>query len=257
MTILFYPEKPKNIHVLYKLCKNLGWHVTNNLSAKYYVAIFFEDITLRPQYPELEKIAEKCPIINFNCHNISKEHIDRVFKEVFGYEISINPLTHTGTCVRKSNINAVHDGLVIDCPIENTEEGYVYQKLINSETGDGRVMDIRIPIFGDSIPFVLKRYKDVNDIFDITTGAEFANTDELLSKDEQNKVIAYCKQLGLDYGELDALRSNEDGKIYIVDANNTPAGPIGPIYKSKETYKRWLRETSDAFSKYFLKFTSA
>ena len=31
--------------------------------------------------------------------------------------------------------------------------------------------------------------------------------------------------MGIDYGELDILRDNNDGRIYIVDANNTPSGP--------------------------------
>ena len=35
--------------------------------------------------------------------------------------------------------------------------------------------------------------------------------------------------LGLDYGEIDVLRDRNEGKIYIVDVNNNPAGPPEPI----------------------------
>ena len=32
------------------------------------------------------------------------------------------------------------------------------------------------------------------------------------------------KKMSVDYGELDVLR-DKDGRIYVVDVNNTPAGP--------------------------------
>jgi hypothetical protein len=35
----------------------------------------------------------------------------------------------------------------------------------------------------------------------------------------------YCRKIGLEYGEIDILRSDEDGKIYIIDVNNTPWWP--------------------------------
>jgi len=248
-TLLAYPEKPEIYHILYEICKHLGWRITNNLNKKADLAIFFEDVTVRPKYPELEEYAKTHPVLNNECHDISKSHIDEVFKEVFGYEMSVDPHTFKGRCVRKSDTNAVHDGLVVECPVE-PEEGYVYQKLVNSDCGDGRVMDIRIHVFKDAIPFLLKRYKNEDDIFHITVDAEIAETDELLSKDEQEKVIEYCKKLGMDYGELDALRDNNDGKLYIVDANNTPAGPIGPIYRDKEKYGPWLTRISQDFEKY-------
>ncbi len=248
-TLLAYPEKPEIYHILYEICKNLGWRITNDLSKKADLAIFFEDITVRPKCPELEEYEKTHPVLNSKCHDISKKHIDKVFKEVFEYEMSVDPRTHVGKCVRKSDTNAVHDGLVVECPVE-PEEGYVYQKLVDSDCGDGRVMDIRIHIFKDTIPFLLKRYKTTEDIFHITIDAEMAETDDLLSSEEQKKVIEYCKKLGMNYGELDALRDNHDGKLYIVDANNTPAGPIGPIYATKETYNMWLNRTSNAFEKY-------
>ncbi len=250
-TLLTYPEKPKIYHVIYEICKNLGWNITNNPNKKADLAIFFEDTTMRKHYSVLEEIKKRMPVLNGECYDISKKTVDKIFKEVFGYEMSVDPKTHTGVCVRKSDTNAVHDGKVINCPTE-PEDGYVYQKLVNTELGDGRVMDMRIHIFKENIPFLLKRYKNIDDIFHMTVGAEAAETDELLSKDEQEKIIKYCKKIGLDYGELDALRDNDDGKLYIVDVNNTPAGPIGPIYNDKEKYKEWLELISNAFEKYLV-----
>jgi len=46
-----------------------------------------------------------------------------------------------------------------------------------------------------------------------------------LSEQECQDIIMYCRRIGLEYGEIDILRSDEDGKIYIIDVNNTPWWP--------------------------------
>ena len=248
--VLFaYPQKPKSYHVLYEICKHLGWRITDNPNACVDLAIYFEDTTVRTKDAILRDYEKRHEILNIRSTDISKNHVDKIFEKVFGYAMSIDPETYQGTCVRKSNTNAKHDGVVLQCPTPR-EEGYVYQKLVNSHCGDDKVMDMRIHIFRDSIPFLLKRYKNIQDIFHMTVDTEIAETNELLSKEEQEKVLEYCRELGIDYGELDALRDNEDSKLYIVDANNTPAGPIGPIFFNKEKYKVWIERISDAFEKH-------
>jgi hypothetical protein len=249
-TVLFYPELPKSYHVLYKIGHRSGWRITNNPHAHVDVAIHFEDTTKRMVPPELTALQKRTPILNLNCTDISKKKVDAVFKEVFGYQMTIDPRTHTGVCVRKSDINAVHDGTIVSCPTE-PEDGYVYQHLIETDCGDGRVMDLRLPIFKDRIPFVLKRYKHTHDIFDITIDAEFAETDTVLSADEHAKVLAFCRLMGLDYGEIDALRSNGDGMLYIVDVNNTPAGPIGPLHACADKLARWFTTISEETDRAF------
>jgi hypothetical protein len=250
-TLLCFPEYPQPFHVIYKICKKLGWKITNDPTADADLAIYFEDITVRSECSDVEKVKKRMPVLNSSCCNISKEYIDTVFKEVFGYEMSIDPRTHVGKCVKKSNINALHDGLVVDCPVE-PEEGYVYQKLILATCGDDRVMDLRIPIFGERIPFIIKRYRSMDDIFIATIDMAFADTDELLSKDEQEKIITYCKKLGLDYGELDALRDGNDGRLYVVDVNNTPAGPNAPFYKDRKKRSVWLERMSKAYTEHIV-----
>ena len=42
---------------------------------------------------------------------------------------------------------------------------------------------------------------------------------------EKQKISLFCTNLGLEFGSLDILRDMDEGKIYIVDANNTPHGP--------------------------------
>jgi O-antigen/teichoic acid export membrane protein len=250
-TILFYPEAPKTYHTLYKICNYLGWDITTNPKKHADIRIFFEDTTFRKANATLRELHKKYPVLNIDCEDISKKHVEEIFSEVFKYQMSVDPRTHQGTCVRKSNINAVHDGTVRTCPCE-PEEGYIYQKLIPTHDQKGRATDLRLNVFKDSIPVALKRYKNANDIFNITVDAEFCSVDEILSKDEQEKILLLCQKMGLDYGEIDALRSNDDGKLYVVDVNNTPAGPIGPIYNNNTDLHRWFKEiaryTKETFS---------
>lgn len=44
---------------------------------------------------------------------------------------------------------------------------------------------------------------------------------------EQGALLEFCARIGLDYGELDVLRDNDSGTIYVVDANRTPIRPRG------------------------------
>jgi len=251
VTLLCYPEKPRTYHTIYKIAHRLGWRLTNDPNEKADVVMHFEDITERHHCETIQQLATECAVINLDCTDISKSRVNEVFEEVFGYKLSVDPKTFTETCVRKSDTNAVHDGAIIDCPVDEAEEGYVYQKLIDSHCGEGRVVDLRIPIFNDTIPFILKRYKSDRDLFDVTIDAEFAETDEVLSDDERANVLAFCRKMGLDYGEIDALRDNHDGKLYIVDVNNTPAGPIGPLYTKPGALERWLTDLETALKKEF------
>ena len=38
--------------------------------------------------------------------------------------------------------------------------------------------------------------------------------------DEVERLLEFCGAIGLDYGELDVLLDNGDGRIYVVDVNN-------------------------------------
>jgi O-antigen/teichoic acid export membrane protein len=249
-TILFYPELPKTYHVLYKVCHRLGYRITNNPKTHADIVINFEDTTYRTLDPVLEELRKTRRIINIDSTDISKQHVEEVFEEVFGYGMKIDPQVFTGTCVQKSNTNAVHDGKVITCPAE-PKEGYIYQRLIEPECKPGETMDLRIFIFNDQIPFILKRYKDVKDRFNLTTRVERVDTTEVLSVEEIERTITFSRKMGLDYGEIDALRCSKDGKLYIVDVNNTPAGPLSIIGKDRPEYIRWIQTLCTVFASEF------
>jgi hypothetical protein len=63
-----------------------------------------------------------------------------------------------------------------------------------------------------------------------------------LSEQECQDIIMYCRRIGLEYGEIDILRSDDDGKIYIIDVNNTPWWPpnkLGDIDRNIALNMMW------------------
>ena len=254
--ILFYPNMPEAGHILYPICHLLGYQMTTNTSAKFDLAMAFMDITVRPIDPKLAELSAKYRVLNSDCGDISKARVDQIFQKTFGYGLTIDPRIHRGLYVKKTNINALHGVEILDKPT-NPQKGSVYQKLIDNRSAGDYVRDIRTFIFGDTIPFILYRDHHIHDRFgDNTIVASRVDTDEALSKKEQKDILRFCRNFGLDYGELDIMR-DRDGRIYIVDVNNTPSGPRSGLHMKKKNYARFLREMSAAFEKMVIKSASS
>lgn len=247
--ILFYPRLPHHRTIIYKICKELGIKIISNPGKDYNILFLWEDKTYSDTI-DLET-GENQRSINLHCSDISKTNVDSTFEKVFGYGLSVEPKSYKGKCVVKSNINARHDGRIIDCPVDKTEESVVYQKIIDNTFDENFVKDIRVPVFGKSIPLVYYKFKKMRDRFtnDIDH-VEVHETEDVLSQDEINKIIEFSKAMSLDYGELDVLRNKEDGKIYIVDVNKTPWGPPATISKEKAKYV--IAQMCDAFVENFI-----
>jgi hypothetical protein len=112
-TVLFYPSLPIEQSMAEKVCRRLGHTITNALDAPFDRAVHWEDTT----YPVKGLDSLPRGAINGRCQDISKSQVDRCFAEVFGYGVGIDPLTHAGPCVEKSELNFAHDGKVIGAPI--------------------------------------------------------------------------------------------------------------------------------------------
>jgi len=163
--ILFYPDVPEisffyeHGYVIPKICHLYGYKITNNINKNFDLFIRWQDNTFQKDDRVLSNLAKKYEIINYKCTDISKQKISCIFSKVFEYNIDVNPLKYKGLCVKKSNLNAKHDGKIIKCPIKKIEKGFVYQKLINNQIDKYFIKDIRVPIFKDKIPFVYLKYK--------------------------------------------------------------------------------------------------
>ncbi|WP_242928753.1 hypothetical protein [Pontibacter vulgaris] len=253
---LFYPEGPRNRSMLRKLLAILGYEVTTNLSDAYSFAVFWIDDTFKEYVPKLEAVAAEQHVLNYHCTDISKERVNEVLEEVFGYSMAVDPLVYQGVCVKKGNKNAVHDGTTITCPIAKPEEGYVYHKLINNQANSKEVEDIRVPIIGNRIPFVYMKNRPLESRFaSKNSRVVITPTEAVLSPTEVQNIISFCQKLGLEYGELDVLRDRTDGRIYIVDANNTPGGP--PNQLNRKEQMRALLTLAQAFQDEFIEKSPA
>ncbi len=239
--VLFFPDLPQHFFVIYKIFMCLGFHLTTDPTAMCDIAVKWRNTVgtgdpFLPPEQELEKIARSrphVPIVNMDCHDVSKERVSAVFLETFGYSLSVDPSMHIGKCVMKSNWNGLHEGKIIDCPTSDRRDGFVYERLINNEVEAGLVEDIRVPVFKDAIPFVYLKYRPVLDrLVDrshINTKIVMAEVCDVLSDGEIEAILMFCRNMGLDYGEIDVLRDRDQQRIYIVDVNNDPAGPPSPL----------------------------
>ncbi|MEA3448119.1 MAG: hypothetical protein U9Q98_06675 [Bacteroidota bacterium] len=221
-TILVYPHYPSRRSTIYSLAKQLNYNVTNRPHNKFDFAIYWEYLTFRKEFEYLESIARHKKVINLYSRDISKKTVDQAVKSVFGYSTFINPLIYKGKIVKKNDINAIHDGTVLNGPVDKKEDGYIYQVLINNTTDDGMVVDIRVPIIFGALSFVYEKFKPEKDRFGHPATSHVRNIHDMLSDKEIQDINRFCEHTNLEFGELDVLRDRDSGKIFIVDVNNTP-----------------------------------
>jgi len=169
--------------------------------------------------------------INARCKDISKRRVGIVFERVFGYPLDVDPRSFTGRIVRKSNANASHDGRVITGPVSAADyeaggDRYAYNLHIDNIRGD-TITDFRLMWFGHLSPMLHRKERLASIRFARGANAAFLEpVSAHFSPDEVTAIGDFCREFELDYGELDCLRDNESGRIYVVDVNNTPASRL-------------------------------
>jgi hypothetical protein len=167
------------------------------------------------------------PVINGGGFHDSKINVANVFLQVFGYELTVDPIQFTGLIVSKSILNATHDGVTIEGPIAPNEIilGQTYQRLVNNSFGPS-VVDIRVSIVNHIQESCYLKMRPLNLRYSNNNSASwFLPTNVCLTPQEIFQVEEFCRKIELDFGQLDICRDNGSGRIYIVDANNTPWGP--------------------------------
>ena len=246
-TVLTFPHRPEPDAVLYKICHFLGYRITDNVERKADLILNWEDCTFRRPYAALEDLDRRQPVLNLRCRDISKRKVEAVHQAVFGYGLEVNPRKFVGRCVKKSDDNATHDGRIIQCPVKDTDERAVYQRVVNNSRDGQFVEDIRVPVFGSTIPFCYRKVRPVGDRFsNQNSSANVCEVSEVLSAGEVSLLVRFCHEMGLDYGEVDVLRDVDDGKVYIIDVNNTPFGP--PNHLDKRSAASAIKRLSEGFT---------
>ncbi len=229
----FYPMRPgpnsSVAHILARLEARIGHQPSaDKLTLAWDTGTFFSPAAGR-----------RLPVstINRRCLDISKGTVDRLWAQVAGYSITVDPLATEGPIVVKPELNGTHAGRVVDGPIARRERGVVYERLVDSRTDDGRILHLRVVVLGGRIILSYAKWRDYPHWF---KGVELTlprTTDELLSAAEQHLALRFAEQIGLDYGELDVLRDRDSGLIYVVDANRTPVRPKGlPVDMEDEAF---------------------
>lgn len=218
--IWFVPDVPQPWYMVRTAALWAGIRVARS-PAEADAAFFFEDATV-----SVAPAPQVARHFNFGGGDISKSRVARVFGEVFGYPLALDPEAHAGPALEKGEANGAHDGRVVDCPCRPLP-GKVYQRLIDSVGDDGLHRELRTHVVGCRVVAVWeKRRRAAARFLPPNVSAERRPVDRMLTADEQAQIGRFAGAMGLDWAGLDILRDRGDGRIYIVDANKTDAGPI-------------------------------
>lgn len=238
--IWFAPDRPRPWYLIWSVLHAAGASIADS-AAEADVVFFFDDATTG----EGLQLPEGARSINQHCQSIAKSHVADVFADCFGYSLSVDPLSWAGRMVEKSEINAAHDGRIIQGPCE-PREGRVYQRVIDNTIKGDLVEDIRCPTIGGKIPLVIYKRRRVSDRFsNSNTECELARTDDVLSREEQDQLAAFTRAMKLDWGSLDVLRDRADNRLYVVDVNKTDMGP--PVAMALDDKIAATKTLADAF----------
>ncbi len=218
-TITYTPKKGRPWYLLPITLLRAGGKSTRQRQAD--LAIYFFDKTIqeKPSTPSANHY------FNFECLDISKSKVAKVFEEVFGYNLAVDPAKFTGHMVCKSEHNGAHDGHIITGPV-TPREGWVYQRVINNATNDGTVADLRCPTVRGRIPLIFIKERPIDQRFaNFNSRCRLSTPEAHFSAKELDLLSQFCKKMKLDWGGLDVLRDKETNRLYIVDVNKTDMGP--------------------------------
>lgn len=246
-TIGFTPERARPWYLVRAVS-----HVAGGVLAKDFadadVVMQFEDATVSHNPPPT-RIKPGALLINFGCTDISKSRVAAASELAFGNTLAVDPATHHGPAVEKSEINAAHDGHVVQCPAP-AQPGRAYQRLIDNRALDHELVeDLRTCTLGGKPIVVFIKRRPVTKRFQNTNVDVVVRTpQQVFTQDEMDRISAFCREIGLEWGGVDVLRDRADGKLYIVDANKTDMGP--PIALNLADKLVATRLLAQAFSDY-------
>ena len=217
-TIAFHPQKSGPWYNSWLAARLLGMKTSSEIASADYV-FAFDDSThseINPLWPPAA--------INGKAADISKRYVGQIFKQVFGYDLTVDPLTYRGEMAEKSDFNGLHDGRVARGPLalEDIKEDCIYQKLIDTRARGPQTEDLRAVCIMGEIAVVFHKFKALEKRFGTTYAqVDVIEADSCFSAQEQSDILAFCEAMDVDFGALDILRDIHDGRIYIVDVNKT------------------------------------
>ena len=244
----------------YFMLRKAGVEISNKLNGKYDVGIYWDPrMDINKQTPKLKQNGKKIRLINLFLVDTAKGFVAESFETHFGYAYKVDPMTFNGYCISKHNGNGTKSCFFLKCPIDANDifKDHSYQKIIDytDKKDPNTLYELRIPIVGGIIPCIL--FKTRNRGLRFTSknrSIQIVNPLKYLTEDECNKIITYCRYIGLEMGEIDVLRSHEDGNIYIIDVNNTswwPPNKLGDIDRNIVLNLMWNAFLESFLPKHF------
>lgn len=220
-SIAFFPEQPAFWYNIWIDVQITGLQLCEDTNEADFVFVF-DDKTQSDI--DLSHISDDKILINDRIESVSKKRVGEVFESVFGYPISIDPVTYKGRGIRKSDENGTHDGKVLEFPIRQDQvmPQFAYQRLVDTTNKPGVCEDLRIAVVFGTIAVVYHKFKEVGRRF----GTEYLdvklrNAEEVFSQRELDLLVEYCERIGLDFGAIDVMRDKNSTRIYVVDVNKT------------------------------------
>lgn len=248
-TIAFAPERARPWYLIWAVARAAGAKLAKD-PAQADVVMHFEDATYSPNDPPA-RLKPGVKLVNFGAKDVSKTNVSRASLAAFGTPLAVDPTIHVGLAVEKSEINAAHDGRIVQCPTAPVP-GRVYQRVIDNRMADPNLVeDLRTcTVGGKPVCVFLKRRQVTKRFLNTNTDVQLAAPEDVFSAAELEQISAFTREIGLEWGGVDVLRDRNDGKLFIVDANKTDMGPpIGLNLPDKIRATYMLR---DAFRKFVL-----
>jgi hypothetical protein len=254
----FAPGRPHPAANINSIAAELGLDVSDELDGA--DAIFFWQADGRSAFheppDELIEAARGREVINIGATDISKTSVARAFERTFGHPLLLDPRTHRGPAVEKSEGNGIRSARIVECPVE-PRPGFLYQHLIDNRIeGDRRTLDLRVAVYGDSTPFLIRKERSVGgrfgDLIETHLTPTVHRPEEFLTDDELKGVRGMALLVGADFCEIDCVRDRDSGQLYAVDVNTTPWWFDG---FGSEAADELIRIQAKAFERAFLQPT--
>ena len=225
--VLVHPDWPSKRASIMAYVDALKWVVTNRLEIP---AQFNGTTVLRLAFDDrTEKRQAQPGFWNGHCLDISKSTLDRHHQVVFGYGLNVDPTSHSGPMLEKSEGNAVHDGREIQGPLspDQLQPSKIYQRIIDNRTENDLFEDLRVVVILGEVPLVYRKRKTGEVRYtNETAEVDLAGSPKtVLSEGEIDQITSLSAKMCAEFAELDVLRDRQDGRIYCVDLNPTPYGP--------------------------------
>jgi hypothetical protein len=227
--VVFYPELPHPKATVMMVLAELGASPARRIDDRTVCAFQWKDATFYALADRAIELLSRVPLYNTACTDISKRNVARCNRMVFRRSLAVDPLSHQGPMVCKSDRNAAHDGYTVNGPLRDIDPARTYSRLIDNTAGADAV-DYRVFVVGGRLPVVHLRRKPLQQRFaNVGSWRVPVAACEAFSQDELRLLRAFSTAIGMDMGELDVLRDAKTGQVWVVDANNTPQFPVDRI----------------------------